>query len=401
MVLQRIQIRPFPEDKMAREKLRGRTELFLFETPIRLEKIIFKFNVTLACFESCICIQINSDQGDNMTKLCKSMAVCSFLAICLIVFGQGCSDNAFKAASTNPSDTTSSNEGGDNTVNSPPNPTQNIDYVHFSFKEGSGSSLTSEGFPSPFPLISLKGTITQLWSVADKLTITSTGNPSDRIYGNAIIDNMMRLDDLTGTYKCKYFSTHIRRHFNTTGLSGNERIFQYGDQGSGAGLVGGWVARINSGSSAPFLSKSLSFAIHTPDLDGKPKPGGQNDPDFPDPIASTPVFSDSDWEQGLSVLFAVDNSVSPYTVRIYVNGVLSATDEQSDLTWPLPGISNNGPGTDASSNGFVLFAQSTNQGTSPLKDAEVSDIWIGRAIDTNHLNEIALKLYQNIKLSPY
>lgn len=287
---------------------------------------------------------------------------------------------------------------------SAPNPasaTTNPDYVHFPFGEGAGTILGSVGSPSAYPNLSINGTTTQLWSVPGKLTLHAAGNYTTRVYGNTVIDSMMRLDDLSGAFKCKFFATRVVRHVTATPVSTNERIFQYGDQGSAAGLEGGWVARINFGSSAPFLTKSISFSIHTPDLPGTPKPGGQSDTNFPDPIATTPVISDAQWEAGISILVAVDNSVSAYAARIYIDGALAVSDAQSNPAWPLPGISNNGPGTDADSNGFVLFAQSTNQGTSPLKNAEVSDIWIGRARDTAHLNAIARALHLNIKNSPY
>lgn len=291
--------------------------------------------------------------------------------------------------------------GQGSSASNPPSATTNPDYVHFPLGEGAGTLLGSVGSPSAYPNLSINGTTTQLWSVPGKLTLHAAGNYTTRVYGNAVIDTMMRLDDLAGEFKCKFFATRVVRHVATTPVSANERIFQYGDQGSAAGLVGGWVARINAGSTAPFLTKSISFAIHTPDLPGTPKPGGQSDPNFPDPIATTPVLSDAQWEAGVSILVAVDNSVSPYAARIYIDGALVVSDVQSSLTWPLPGVSNNGPGTDADSNGFALFAQSTNQGTSLLKNAEVSDIWIGRARDTAHLNAIAQALHLNIKSSPY
>ena len=291
--------------------------------------------------------------------------------------------------------------GQGSTAPSPPAATTSPDYVHFPFTEGASTLLGSVGSPSAYPNLSINGTTTQLWSVPGKLTLHVAGNYTTRVYGNTAIDTMMRLDDLSGAFKCKFFATRVVRHVTATPVSTNERIFQYGDQGSAAGLVGGWVARINAGSTEPFLTKSISFAIHTPDLPGTLKPGGQSDPNFPDPIATTLVLSDAQWQAGISILVAVDNSVAPYAARIYIDGVLAVSDAQSNLTWPLPGISNNGPGTDADSNGLVLFAQSTNQGTSPLKNAEVSDIWIGRARDTAHLNAIAQALHLNIKSSPY
>lgn len=289
---------------------------------------------------------------------------------------------------------------GGSATSSSPNPAT-TGYVHFPLTEGSGVILGSEGVPSRFPDLTVNGTTTQLWTTPGKLTLHASGNYTTRVYGNVVIDSMMRLDDLTGEMKCKYFATRIVRRVGTTPVSANERIFQYGDQGSSAGQQGGWVARINAGATAPFISKSISFAVHTPDLAGSPKPGGQTDPDFPDPIATTTVIADAAWEAGISVLFAVDNSVTPYAVRIYVDGALVASDAQSRLTWPLPGISSNGPGTGESSNGFVLFAQSTNLGSAPLKDATVSDVWIGRARDTAHLSTIAQALHANINSSPY
>ena len=283
------------------------------------------------------------------------------------------------------------------------------EYVNFKFDETTGSSFESQEFdPSKFPPIILKtlnGQPPQLWQSTGKLTISATGNPSERIYGDPVIDNMMRLDSLedgtNGIYKAIFFATKIKRNLSNTPLNNSsERIFQYGDQGSSPGQDGGWVARINYSKvpSIAFPSKSISFAIHTPDI-GVTKEGGQSVENFPDPIATTRPYADAEWEAGLSILFAVDNSITPYAVKIFINGDLVEMDEQYDLRWPLPGISNNGTGTATSSNGMVFFAQSTDEGKAPLKDADLDYIWIGRAIDSNHLVDIARNLH--LEISPY
>ena len=277
-------------------------------------------------------------------------------------------------------------------------------YVRFPFTEGAGDYIACDGNTSLFPTLHLGGQTTSVWSVADHLSIAVGGNPTDRVFGNAAIDGMMRLDNLTGYYRCKFAAFKLWRFVNTTAISTgvNERLFQYGDQGSSSSAPdGGWVARINSASSGVFLKGSISLAIHTPD-NGTVKPGTQDDDTFPDPIYTTRVFSNSELEAGISLLFGVDNSVSPYRAIVYVNGVLEGFDAQPDLAWVLPGISDNGPGNDGTSNGLVLFAQSTNQGVQPLKSARVSPVFFGQAADTAHLAEIAARLHADpYRASPY
>lgn len=269
-------------------------------------------------------------------------------------------------------------------------------YTKFAFTEGSGVTITPAGNLDPaWPTFTLNGTTTGVWANVGDLTIHSAGNRTTRIFGNAAIDDMMRLDDLTGEFKVKFFAVHIKRNTGTTPVSAAERIFQYGDQGSSStNPDGGWVARINFGGVAPFLTRSVSFAIHTP-WRGVTKPGSQSDDSFPDPLFTTPVYSDAEWQAGISFLFAVDNSVTPYRASVYANGVLVGHDAQPDLNYVLPGISTNGPGNDSTSNGLTLFAQSTNQGTAPLKDAILSPIYIGRTKSAAHVAEIAARLHAN------
>ena len=107
------------------------------------------------------------------------------------------------------------------TVTPPP------DHVYFPFNETTDSSFYSQGIPYPFPTITLRGDTTNLWGPSGKLTIHAKGNPSNRIYGDSVIDSMMRLDDLNGEYKAKFFATRIKRNFTTTSMTSNERIFQY------------------------------------------------------------------------------------------------------------------------------------------------------------------------------
>lgn len=293
----------------------------------------------------------------------------------------------------------------DTTTNDAPPTGDGFRYVNLAFDEGSGSTLGDTGLGGvDWPDLTVNGVTTNLWSTAGSLTISPTGNRTTRVYGVAAIDDLMTLDDLGGSrYKVKFFATRLRRDVTTTPLTGNERIFQYGDQGSSASAPdGGWVARINFGTTAPFLTNTLSFAIHTP-YPGFTKPGGQGSPNFPDPIYTTRAFTDAELTAGLSLVFGVDNSVTPYRVIVFIDGAQAGADPQanSTVTYPLPGRSTNGPGTDASSNGFVLFAQSTNQDTALLKSAVVSPIWIGEARDAQHLATIAQRLHADPAALPY
>lgn len=274
-------------------------------------------------------------------------------------------------------------------------------YVNITFTNGS-TTVTTNGHPEKFPDLTLQTAATVSGGT---LIIPVGGNRTTRVYLNQYIDNLMRLDLLPSAtkYKCKFFATKIQRHLNTTDNTNNERLFQYGDQGTGGagGTTGGWVARINNGTSAP--DGALQFAMHTEYNPLITKPGAQGDAIHPDPIALTPIaYSNAQWEAGLSIVCAVDMTVPrQVTSSIYIDGSLVATDTKVITSWAIPGISTNGPGNNSTSNGFVLFNQSVNQDSSLLLDSTVWPIWFGEAQNAAQLASIASKLYADPFANPY
>lgn len=279
-------------------------------------------------------------------------------------------------------------------------------YVNLTFTNGS-TTVSSNGHPVVFPDLSLQTSPTVTGGVLSIPSGTG-GNRSTRIFANSIIDEMMRLDTLPSApkYKCKFFATRIKRYMLTTALATNERIFQYGDQGSDASNPdGGWVARINLNSSGVMNAKAMVMAIHVA-YTNKTKPGVQGDEDYADPIVSTPTYSDAAWEAGMDFLFAVDCTVAgQISASIYVDGILIDTDTVALTSWNIPSKSVNGPGNNATSNGLVLFNQSINQVATPtaahLCHADVWPIWIGEARNQAHLLELAQSLHSNPLGNPY
>lgn len=282
-------------------------------------------------------------------------------------------------------------------------------FVHFDHLEAN-ATLLSAGVPASFPTLTVNGDTTALRSQGDGILRIVEGNRTTRVFGNSTIDELMRQDNLSVNYPVWFFATKIKRFPAEVNLTKGERIFQYGDQGSStAAPDGGVVARFNGNDpgTAPFLDNTISFAIHVPwpgDVIGKP--GSQVDANYADPIATTRQFSDAELAAGLSVMFIVDNSVSPYRAVILVDGVLDAQDVQTQslTNYPLPGKSVNGPGNDTTSNGFVLFNQSVNQLTAtsgPLKSAHVYPIWIGRTTSYAQAVAMAQALHADPFADPY
>lgn len=286
-------------------------------------------------------------------------------------------------------------------------------WVHFPMTESAGAvTLSSVGLPAPFPTLEFWGDTTHLFDTAGRITVHQ--NASKRVYGDTVIDQLMRLDNLTGEYQCRFFICKLKRDMVGTPMTTDaERIFQYGSQGNDAyNPDGGWVARINPDPSvgAFFPQKSLAFAIHTVFNPDTPKPGTQIDPQFPDPIVVTRVFTDTEWGNGLTMMFVVENPL-PAKFKAWaiigkegVTKSLGNQEEWSDVmqqntvTWPLPGMSITGPGNDQTSNGFVLFNQSVNymtSPTSPLKDSEVFDIWIGTCRNMTEARNIFLSYWND------
>jgi len=270
--------------------------------------------------------------------------------------------------------------------------------ICFPLLKRTGAILSSVSPDNPFPDLTINGTTAQLWNNAGLLTLTGGGNRTSRISNNAVIDELMRLDNLaSGPFKCAFFALWLQRDTATADLTTAERIFQYGDQGSSTtDPYGGWVARLNGTSpgTAPFIDMTISFAVHTPwpgDLIGKT--GGQTDPDYADLIYTTPVFTDAQFQAGLSILFAVDASEDPFKTHVFVDGVRLGGDSpvKSTKTYPLPGISKKVPQNGNDSGGLVLFNQSVDTAASGLKESKVSPIWIGRARDLSHLKRIAFR----------
>lgn len=302
---------------------------------------------------------------------------------------------------------TISSAGGGGSVDTTP---QVLRWVRFLTGAGSGTQLQSQGSPAAFPNLDFHST-TGLWDNAGVLTVNQT--PTRRVFANPVIDQIMRLDNLTGTYKCRFISFRLKRKMTATPMVDGqaERIFQYGDQGNDAlNIDGGWVARINRPGANPteqaaFPAKSVSFAIHTKYNPDVPKPGSQLTSTFPDPLPTTRPFTDTEWENGIDFLFAVDNSNLPANFRAHIfytvhtessPTVVTDIHAQSMDTWPLPGMSLNGPGNAESSNGFVLFNQSVDYNSassSPLKNCEVSAVWVGSATDYVELLAIAQFLH--------
>lgn len=269
--------------------------------------------------------------------------------------------------------------------------------VRLSYTNGS-ANLSVGGSLVEFPTLTLHSAATVS---GGRLVIPPGGNQTTRVYGNSAVDSLFRLDDLTGTYKCKYWAMNVKRHVGVTPFTASERLGQYSRQGSDAttNAPGGWVFRINYGTE-PFPTGSISVAIHTDYLASPPKGdfgNGQNDPNYLDPIYTSAVISDSDWEAGVSIMMAVLNTVSPFQVLLWVNGVLEGGDAQTSAAlpyYPLPGIDDNGaPANSTIAGGLVFYAQSKDNNTAVLKDAEVTPVVVGEAIDLTHLANIAAALH--------
>ena len=279
-------------------------------------------------------------------------------------------------------------------------------YVRLDFNNGS-VNISPSGQPGGWPTLALQSAGVVSGGILS-IPAGTAGNRTTRIFGNAYIDELMDLSVLPSAakYKCKFFATRIKRHMLTTALATNERLFQYGDQGSDAqNPNGGWVARINLSNQGVMVAKSLTMAIHM-GFGGTTKPGAQSDEGYADPILSSRAYTDAEWEAGISVMCAVDCTVGgAIAARLYMNGALYDTDTMPVTTWPIPGKSTNGPGNNATSNGMVLFNQSINQTATPtaahLNHADVWPIWIGEARDAAHLAEIAAALYADPFGNPY
>ncbi len=288
-------------------------------------------------------------------------------------------------------------------------------WVRFSVNDTPGNTvLKSTGLPAPFPDLSFFGTTTALFNTAGVISIDQ--NPTQRIYGNTAIDQLMRLDNLSGEYRCKFFICKIKRDTATTPVVNAqfERIFQYGSQGNDAfNSDGGWVSRINADSAGGsfFPLRSLAFAVHTKYNPDEQKPGNQTTPQFPDPIVVSRVFTDAEWQAGITMMFVVEDPRPAKFKGWIITGqdavakVLGNQEEWEDpmqantVTWPLPGMSIEGPGNDSTSNGFSLFNQSVNQSvlgmTSPLKKSQVSPIWIGTCRDMDEARNIFVTYWAN------
>jgi hypothetical protein len=279
-------------------------------------------------------------------------------------------------------------------------------YVKLSYANGS-TVVTPSGFPGGWPALALQ---TNGVVANEILSIPSGGNRTTRVFADSAIDELMRLDNMAGAkYKCKFVAMRVRRYVLTTALNTtNERLFQYGDQGStpGSQLDGGWVARINAGNlGAPFVQNSISVAIHlayNPDAN-KATTGTQTSEGYCDPIAITSAYTDGQMEAGLSILACADITDPDNPVaRIYIDGVLADSDAMPVTSWPLPGKSTNGPGSASASNGFCLFNQSVNDTSgNPLKSADVTPVWIGEAFDTAHLARLAAAHHADPLANPY
>lgn len=278
-------------------------------------------------------------------------------------------------------------------------------YARLDFTNGS-VNISPSGNPGGWPVMALQTAAVVSGGVLS-IPAGTGGNRTTRIFGNAVIDELMRLDTLPSAerYKCKFFATRIKRYLNTTDNTTNERIFQYGDQGSdgNAQRDGGWVMRINNGSFD--ADGSISAAIHMDYLDTD-KIGAQGDAQHADPIAVSPAYNNATWEAALSIAFGVDCTVpGSITSHLFVGGALAASSTRAITKWPVPGKSTNGPGNAASSNGMVLFNQSIDQYNTPtgahLCHADVWPIWIGEARDQAHLAAIAAALHADPFTNPY
>lgn len=287
-------------------------------------------------------------------------------------------------------------------------------YINISFNDGLYTA-TPFGHPNGWPSITFDGgyvSTTNISIAGGIATVSPEGNRSIRISLNAAIDELMRLDTVSASkYKVKYFATKIVRDTEATPLTSNERIFQYGDQGTLAGETGGWVARINTTNPGPL--GSMHFSMHTAHNPLVPKPNVvQGSAAHPDPIGATPAYTNQEWLDGLSLVFAMDitDPVLP-VCRVYVNGIevvyyIGSYNTKLITSWAIPGISTQTGGNDDTSKGFVLFNQSINKYNEPnqashLKSAQVWPIWIGEALNNAHVARIAAKLHIDPFTSPY
>lgn len=286
----------------------------------------------------------------------------------------------------------------------PPAPTAgNAAWVNITWTDGT-PNITSSGDQSPFPTLEYLdataiGVPTNQSVTAGVLSISNTGNRTTRVFGNAVIDRVMRLDQFSGGNTVKFFATRLYR--GVTAMTGNERIFQYGDQGSSASQTGGWVLRINSSNSATGKINCATAAVHWPD------PYGTLAEDLVTfNAAGTDVLNADNGAYtsatGHLICQAVieNYSGSNHACLLFIDDFTQQTDTDTN-GFPLPGISTITPVNDAASAGFTLFAQSVNDGTAILKDTDVWPIWIGEARDLTQLNSILANLKTDITANPY
>lgn len=268
---------------------------------------------------------------------------------------------------------------------------------HVNLKWTGGTvDVVSVGHPGPFPTM----TLTAAASVtAGVLNIPAGGNPSRRVFGNSAIDDIFRLDQFTRKNKIKFFCTRFYRDIAGEALgAANERIFQYGDQGSSAGQTGGCVARMNFSTTSQGTIRCVTFALHWADPHG---------------VAADDLICKSTRDLSVNndgytsatghfILVAVEKDASAGNAAIHVyvddDAVVTVTGTNG---FPLPGISNVGPGNNASSNGLTLMAQSTNEGTSQLRKGSLWPMWVGEARGMNQLSQLITNLKADITISPY
>lgn len=257
-------------------------------------------------------------------------------------------------------------------------------YVNLTWTNAS-TVVTASGNTS-WPNMALQSNASVTSSILD---VPAGSNYVTNVFGNSDIDGMMDLSSLTGTYKCWFYATKIYRDVIITPMTTNERLFQYGDQGSNAGGVGGIVARINN------PAKTVTFTAHTPYVTGET--GAQN---LHDPQATTTTTMDSN-VAGTSIFMVIDNSVSPWQARIYIDGVLQVSDEcpahPTDGSRTLPGIST---AQADNSQGMSIMSQSDGS-TNPLKDSSLYPIWIGKATNTAHAAALAVAHHADPLTNPY
>ena len=282
---------------------------------------------------------------------------------------------------------------------------------HVSIKWTNGTAtITAGGSPAAFPDLTYYDHTTPTGLSANQtvtngvLNVTANGNRTARVFGNAVIDKIMRLDEFSDTNTIKFFSTRLWRDTTTTPMTvstGHERIFQYGASGVLNAQDGGWVFRINWNNTQG-VARCLVPAMHF----DYGKPGGASD----DLIIQTSTIEMGavngayDSTTGHYIMFAVQANASGahHAIHLWVDdeAVITTTDASSPTLSP-PGPSVDTPANGADSGGFTLFAQSVDDGTSILRDADVWPIWIGEAKDLTELETIRTRLKADIFATPY